>query len=115
MRTVLYLIFVGLLAGAVPGQAGAEEPGFAEIRALGQLNGVALQCGYHGEVRRMKQAIIAYVPKTRTHGAAFEEATNAGFLGHIQAGEPCPTAATLEAAVDGAIDALRQAYSEPRP
>ena len=64
---------------------GGDDPRHQAVKDLGTLNGVALQCRYLDEVRRMKQAVVANAPKQRSFGLAFDEATNQSFLAFIRA------------------------------
>jgi hypothetical protein len=88
----------------------AEEAdaGAAVVDALGRLNGVALQCQHFGEAKRIKQAMIAWAPKTIGNGTAFETATNDGFLAVAGGETPCPAAGPMALQVDEAIAALRR-------
>jgi len=85
---------------------------YAVVRSLGALNGVALQCRYVGEVRRMKAAVVDSAPKERSFGLAFEESTNEAFLAFIRQGDTCPGPAALSAQVDAAIQEMRRAFGK---
>ncbi len=105
---LLFLMIAVLPAWAQPT---TETPqGEAELRRLGSINGVALHCGYVGQVRRIKSAIIETVPKQRHYGALFEQATHEGFLEFVEARRPCPTEVTVAADVDAAVERLLQAF-----
>ncbi len=93
--------------------ASDEDPRYAAVKGLGELNGVALQCKYVDQVRRMKSAVVANAPKERSFGLAFDQATNDAFLAFISNGEGCPTHATLERRVGHQIDAMREAFARP--
>lgn len=90
-----------------------EDPRYAAVKGLGGLNGVALQCKYIDQVRRMKSAVVANAPKERSFGLAFDEATNEAFLAFIRDGKTCPTHATLERQVGHQIDTMRAAFTKP--
>lgn len=81
------------------------------VRSLGSLNGVALQCKYLDQVARMKKAIVESVPKERSYGLAFEEATNNSFLGFIRERRSCPGPAGFEQAVAERIQQMQQLFS----
>ena len=93
--------------------AADEDLRYAAAKGLGELNGVALQCKYIDQVRRMKSAVVANAPKERSFGLAFDQATNDAFLAFISRGEACPTHATLARQVGHQIDAMREAFARP--
>ncbi|MEW6648064.1 MAG: hypothetical protein AB1450_12775 [Pseudomonadota bacterium] len=82
---------------------------------LGELNGVALQCGYGADMRRMKQALVNTVPKVSQLGDLFEQETQKSFLRMVEKRQPCPNLAPFHSEVDGAITALQKAYAQPQP
>ncbi len=98
------------LFAAVP--ATAATPQEQAVKALGALNGTALQCHYTDEMRRIKGAVVTHAPRTRPMGAIFEEATNEGFLAFAREERACPTQESFTREVDAAIKAL-QAASAP--
>ena len=83
------------------------------VRALGELNGVALQCKYIDQVRRMKAAVVANAPKERVFGLAFDEATNEAFLAFSRKGGPCPGHGGFEAQVGERIEVVQKAFASP--
>lgn len=82
---------------------------------LGELNGVALQCGYAAEMRRMKTALIGAVPKVSQLGQLFEEATQKSFMAMVEKRQPCPNLAPFHGEVDRAVTALQQAFQPSKP
>ena len=98
------LSMTALIAGAV------SDGQYQAIKALGELNGVALQCGYISETRRMKGAMIVVLPKRRALGEAFDIVTNEAYLRFIERGAVCPDAKRFELEVDGAIEALHSVF-----
>ena len=88
-----------------------DDPRYRAVAALGELNGVALQCKYLDQVRRMKAAVVAHAPKERSFGLAFDQATNDAFLAFVRDRESCPTHGGLERRVGHRIDALRAAFA----
>jgi len=102
-----------MLALAAPVTAADEDPRYAAVQALGALNGVALQCKYIDQVRRMKAAVVANAPKERSFGQAFDQATNDAFLAFIKDQAACPSHDSLERRVGHQIDALQAAFAAP--
>lgn len=82
---------------------------------LGELNGIALQCGYTADMRRMKQALVEAVPKVSQLGELFEDTTHKSFLAMVEKKQTCPNLAPFHADVDSAIGALRQAFEPTQP
>lgn len=80
------------------------------VKALGTLNGIALQCKHLDVMRRLKEAVVANAPKERSFGLAFDQATNDSFLAFLDAKAPCPSAGTLAAEADNAIAVMQQAF-----
>jgi hypothetical protein len=105
--------FLALVLSVSAIAAGEEDPRYAAVKGLGQLNGVALQCKYIDQVRRMKAAVVASAPKDRSFGLAFDTATNEAFLAFIQDDAACPAHAELERRIGHQIDAMRAAFSVP--
>ena len=80
------------------------------VKQLGELNGIALNCGYNDETRRMKRSMVATVPKIRVIGIAFDEATNKSFLAIIKSGTQCPSEKELSQQVDSSIEQLETGF-----
>ena len=91
-----------------------DDPRYAAVAGLGQLNGVALQCKYIDEMRRMKAAVVRNAPKERSFGLAFDQATNRAFLRFIEQQESCPHPEDFTRRVDQGIDVLRAAFTPDR-
>ena len=89
----------------------AGDARYSAIDALGQLNGVALQCKYLDQVRRMKAAVVESAPKERSFGLAFDEATNKGFVDFIRIQQSCPSQAEFELDVSARIVKMRDAFA----
>lgn len=106
----LVLICVFLLAHARAWSANQDRV-YEAVDALGELNGIALQCRYIDQVRRMKAAVVAYVPKERLYGQAFDEATNRSFIRFIEEEGGCPSKPTFEREVGHRIDVLQNSVS----
>ncbi len=91
--------------------AADDDPRYAAVKGLGALNGVALQCKYLDQVRRMKGAVVAYAPKERSFGLAFDQATNDAFLAFAKNQEACPSHDALERQVGHQVDRMSQAFA----
>lgn len=89
---------------------GVSDEQFQRIRELGSLNGVALQCRYLGETRRMKEALIKTLPRRRELGMAFDQITNESFLGFMERNNTCPNETAFSDSVDRAISSLAEAF-----
>jgi hypothetical protein len=105
---VLLALFISM-----PVFAADDDPRYAAVEGLGALNGVALQCKYLDQVRRMKAAVVAHAPKERSYGLAFDQATNAAFLGFVSNNEACPSHDRLERQVGHRIDQMAAAFAAP--
>jgi len=102
-----------LLFLTTPLIAADEDSRYGAVKALGALNGVALQCKYLDQVRRMKAAVVASAPKERSFGLAFDQATNDAFLAFIKDKAACPPHDSLERRVGHQIDAMQAAFAAP--
>lgn len=91
---------------------GYSDDQYESIRQLGRLNGVALNCQYLGETRRMKKALVVALPKRRQLGELFDTETNSAFLEFIEKKRECPLEAKLSLQVDDAILALDKAFAD---
>ena len=108
---VLVAVFVLFLAKTVSAAAD-DSAGLEAITALGNLNGIALGCKYIGQVRRMKETVIANAPKERRYGIAFDDSTNDAFVTFIGSGKRCPGEASFASQVDAAIQTVEQAFTK---
>ncbi len=88
-----------------------EDARYQAVTGLGELNGIALQCKYLDQVRRMKAAVVATAPKERSFGLAFDQATNDGFLAFIRNAQVCPTHEVLEHRVGQGIEQMTKAFA----
>ena len=111
-RACLCLALSVLLAAATSALA-EQDARYAAVSALGEVNGVALNCRYVDQVRRMKSAVVDNVPKERSFGLAFDEATNRAFLAFIREARECPGPTEMERQVDQGIDKLRSTFANP--
>ena len=85
---------------------------YEAVKALGSLNGIALQCKYLDQVSRMKQAVVSNVPKERSFGLAFDQAANDSFLEFIRERSACPGPAGFENDVSQQIELLQQTFKQ---
>ena len=92
-----------------------EDPKFATIARLGELNGIALHCKALVETQRMKRALVANLPKRRQLGELFDQETHNSFMRFIQENDSCPSVAELQQQVDVAISELEKAYLDAQP
>ena len=94
---------------AVSAGVGADDAGLERaVSELGTLNGVALACKQNALAARMREIMVDTVPKERSVGEQFEQATNASFLAFGSTGQTCPDGKALAEQVDRARDKLRQ-------
>jgi hypothetical protein len=113
MQTRSVAVLLALSLGAATFASAAEDPRYAAVAALGELNGVALQCKYLDQVRRMKAAVVAHAPKERSFGLAFDEATNKAFLAFARTAASCPAHAVFETAVGERIATMQEVFAAP--
>lgn len=109
--STLCRLAAALLSLATLAAVAADDPRYAAVEGLGTLNGVALQCKYLDQVRRMKAAVVAHAPKERSFGLAFDQATNEAFLTFVRNNEACPTHDSLERQVGHQIDRMATAFA----
>ncbi len=108
-RTISLAVAVFLWASQA---CAVTDDQFDRIQAVGGLNGIALHCGYVAETRRMKEALVANLPKVRALGRAFDDKTNDAFLVFSQAETPCPSSTAFAKQVDAAVEALTRAFAK---
>ena len=102
-----------LLGTALAGPAGAATDAQEQaIRDLGAVNGVALNCGYFEQVKHMKHSMITAVPKMRTLGMVYEDATDESFKDFVKQDKTCPTKHELSKRVDKAVARVREVFAE---
>lgn len=111
IRQLLLLISMAAATWTIPANA-ISDAQYSSIKAMGELNGVALQCKFLHETRRMKKAMVATLPKRRQLGDAFDKSTNDSFLSFIEANATCPDEAEFARQVDTAIQVLDAAFSD---
>ena len=103
-----------LLSVVLP--AGADDSAdkvLTEVKVMGQLNGRALACSHPEAVTRIKSLMIKLVPKSRLYGAAFETATNEGFLAQSRNDQAsCLDSPLLSEQVEAEAKRLQAAISD---
>ena len=82
------------------------------IETMGRLNGIALQCRYLRQTKRIKTGLIETLPKQRQLGMLFEEVTNASFLDSAKDDAGCPGEEEISRQIDTALDALKSAFED---
>lgn len=107
------LVAMSLAMGVAVARAD-EQSRYAALASLGELNGIALQCKYLDQVRRMKAAVVANAPKERSFGLAFDEATNKSFLAFIRQQRPCPGHAGFDIQVGERMATVEQVFHADR-
>ncbi len=112
MRPLTLCLCLSILA-AIAAPTLAADPRYQAVDALGELNGLALQCKYIDQVRRMKAAVVDNAPKERSFGLAFDQATNRAFLEFNRAGGSCPGPDLMARRVDAAIETVRSVFAAP--
>jgi hypothetical protein len=108
---ILTTALVTLVLSGYASTAAAEDARYLSIKSLGEVNGVALKCKYLDQVQRIKQSIIATVPKERVYGLAFDHSSNDAFLAFIESREPCPGPAGFNRQVDERIEEMKAAFA----
>lgn len=109
-RLITTLLFFSFSLSSIGADTNSQ---YGAVKALGELNGVALHCKYLNEVRRMKAAVVDNAPKERSFGIAFDESTNDAFLEFLREGRTCPGPAGFSEQIDKAIEDLHGAFSKP--
>jgi len=110
MARVLHRLCVLTLLLVSGHLSAATESQMASIRALGQINGVALSCQRLEQTQRMKQAVVSRLPKLRVLGDLFDQASNDAFLAFSAEGQLCPTKSIFNARVNAAIEVLNENF-----
>ncbi len=114
MRHISLLILALTIFVSTPVLAGSQvltEAQYSAIQKLGQLNGIALNCGYLAETQRMKKSLVMALPKVRQFGEAFDIETNKAFLKFIEERSICPEEKQLSVEVDTAIIELDAVFA----
>jgi hypothetical protein len=115
MKPVTSLIVLLSLGAALPALAEDVEAGLAAIKRLGGLNGQALACAEMDAAARAKLLMLTHAPKTQRFGAAYEEATQEGYLAQTRGSAACPDAKDLARNIDEIGQTLRAALPAAQP
>ncbi len=107
MRYTGFLYCCWLLCWQSQGFA-ADDQRLAAIKRLGELNGIALNCGALPETQRMKQALVLGLPKQKQLGELFDHETNKSFMDFHERRAECPATTELSQLVERAIRELEQ-------
>ena len=107
------ILILGAAAGAHAQVVADTDARYEALKALGELNGTALQCKYLDQTRRMKAAVVESVPKERSFGLAFDQATNDAFVAMVQSGTPCPGILGFEVWVGERIEVMQEVFRAP--
>lgn len=115
MKPATRLIILLGLAAPLPAFADDAEAGLAAVRQLGTLNGQALACSAKDAAAHARVLMLAHAPKTPRFGAAYEEATQEGYLAQTRASGTCPEAKALAGKIDEVAQRLRTALPAAQP
>ena len=108
-KLFLVLCVPGLFVSSA-GASPLEKGQIQAVKEMGNLNGVALNCRFFDQAKRIKQIMIDNLPKQRELGQIFEDETNASFLRFTRAAKPCPSPVEFAEHVGEAEEALKQAF-----
>jgi len=112
MKTLLPSLLLSL-AMSLP--ASAAETGDTQLQAIarmGELNGIALQCRYLDQMRRIKQVLISHLPKQRALGEWFEKTTQDSFMNFMQQNRECPGLIEYERELDQASKRIAEVFAQ---
>lgn len=115
MKYLTRLMILLSLAAPLPAMAEDVEAGLAAVKQLGTLNGQALACAEKDSAAHAKMLMLAHSPKTARFGAAYEEATQAGYLAQTRAAGTCPDTKTFAARIDELAQRLKTALPAALP
>lgn len=100
---ILSMFAAPLVAAGEPGAA----PGLKTIERLGEVNGQALACGAKELSDRARALMLEFAPRRPEYGAAFEQATNRGYLAQVRGGAACPEPGVIALRLEEVATALR--------
>lgn len=115
VKNVNSLIVVAALLAPLSAVADDVDAGLAAVRQLGVLNGQALACADKDAAAHARVLMLAHAPKTARFGAAYEEATQEGYLAQTRAGGACPEAKILAGRIDAIAQGLRTTLPAAAP
>ena len=102
------VVLLGLCTSVSAAQA--ANIGLEEVQALGRLNGQALACSQKDNITRIKTVMISHAPRSRQHGAAFEQTTHESFLARSRKQEACGDAPVIALQVEDLATRLRAMF-----
>lgn len=82
------------------------------ISTMGELNGIALQCRYIEQMRRIKLSLVMHLPKQRELGDWFEHTTNNSFMDFMRKDAQCPTLQQFDEQLDAAIKEIAVTFKQ---
>ncbi len=101
-----------LLLLAIQAPAAEPTPRLQAIGRMGELNGVALQCRYLDQMRRIKQVLIRHLPKKRELGEWFEKTTQDSFMSFMEENRECPGLIEFERDLDAASQRIAEVFPQ---
>ncbi len=114
MRPVTRTLSMMVLLFAFQGAQATSAPSDSQLNAIarmGELNGIALQCRFLDQMRRIKQVLIKNLPKQRALGAWFEEKTHESFMDFMKKDSACPGLIEFDRDLDTAAKQVEEAFS----
>ncbi len=100
---ILYLLPISMLQAA-------EQSQLQAISRVGELNGLALQCGFFEQVEKIKVVLIRVLPKRREFGEWFEYTTHKAYMEFIKNTAACPGNSDFEQELELAFWRLEQVF-----
>jgi hypothetical protein len=110
IHTPVLALVLALLLAPEPAAAGQDKARLDAIARMGELNGIALQCRYLDQMRRIKQALIRYLPKKRELGEWFERTTQDSFMNFMKNNRECPGLIEYERDLDKASKRIAEVF-----
>ena len=109
MRPVPARLLILSMLAAPLAAAGEPEavPRLRNVEQLGEVNGQALACGAKELSDRARALMLEFAPRTPAYGAAFEQATNRGYLAQVRGGAACPEPGVIALRLEEVATALR--------
>lgn len=95
-----------------PYAVAATQSELDAIAAMGEVNGIALQCHYIGQMQRIKRVLVLNLPKRRELGDWFEQKTNASFMRFMEDDSSCPDSLIFQQQVDLAIKNIEAVFKK---
>ncbi|MES9900513.1 MAG: SCO family protein [Sedimenticola sp.] len=111
MKYLFQLLLFTLLLPQLGISTASTHAQYRVVRQLGELNGVALGCRHIEQTRRMKRAMVEYLPKIKALGDLFDQASHERFLSLSQGGELCPLKSQFKRQVGKAIEGLQAEFA----